>query len=291
MGTQRILDITPDDVHQRVPLFPSFTTNPFSMTADPFLDAQPTLRPAPSVAVDEMSLSETWSLTFPGFTSATFGILDRLRETPHIDQYKKEKPGVTDDLKDPFRQYRDDIVVNWVLPSRLDLETERHVFSRLLKNDFGAGGCHDNLWMSFYRPETKRLKDVQVSHSISPDGFDIGIYVGSYATDLLDRAVERIRHAPDTFLDLTNPLLEQEEWRFYAHGGSGEGKWKTTWRDPLSSVPDAVDQANGIWVRRRISREKVLELQSDLVREGLDAVLDVWPIYRFYLSDQTPRAR
>ena len=59
-------------------------------------------------------------------------MLDRLRDEPHIDQYKSEKPGVTDHLKAPFRRYRDDLVVNWVLPNRLDFETERYVFSRLL---------------------------------------------------------------------------------------------------------------------------------------------------------------
>lgn len=256
------------------------------MSANPFLNAQPTLRAAPSVSVDDMSQSDSLSLSFSGFTPKAFGILNRLRETPHIDQYKKEKPGVTNDLKDPFRKYRDDLVVNWVLPSRLDLETERHVFSRLLKNDFGAGGCHDNLWMAFYRPETKRLKDVQVSHCISPDGFDIGIYVGSHAKSLLKRAVERIHQAPETYLDLVNPLLDRPEWRFYAHGGSGEGKWKKTWKEPLSRIPDAVDEADGIWVRRRIGRARVLELGPDLVREGLDTVLDVWSIYRFYLSDR-----
>lgn len=258
------------------------------MSANPFLDGQPPLRAAPSVSVTDLSLSESWSLTFPGFTSTAFEILDRLRKTPHIDQYNQEKPGVTEDLKDPFRQYRDDLVVNWVLPSRLDLETERHVFSRLLKNDFGAGGCHDNLWMAFYRPETKRLKDVQVSHCISPDGFDVGIYVGSHATDLLRRAVERMYQAPDSYLALVNPLLEEPDWRFSAHGGSGEGKWKTTWRERLAGIPDAVDEADGIWVRRRISRTRVLELGPELVREGLNAVLDVWPIYRFYLSNDHP---
>lgn len=254
------------------------------MSADSFLDAQPTLRAAPSVPVSDMAVPEDLTVAFSGFREAAFGILDRLRETPHIDQYKKEKPGVTDDLKDPFRTYRDDLVVNWVLPNRLDLETERHVFSRLLKNDFGAGGCHDNLWMAFYRPETKRLKDVQVSHRISPDGFDIGIYVGSHARDLLKQATTRIEDAPATYLDLVNPLVERDEWRFALHGGSGDDSWKTVHTEPLDEIPDDISRCKGVWVRRRIARDAVLDLGPELVREGIDTVLDVWPIYRFYLS-------
>jgi hypothetical protein len=248
------------------------------------LNADPTLVDAPQKPASDMEIPDNLNLDFEGFTPATFGILDRLRDTPHIDQYKKEKPGVTNDLKDPFRRYRDDLVVNWVLPSRLDLETERHVFSRLLKNDFGQGGCHDNLWMSFYRPHTKRLKDVQISHSISPDGFDVGIYVGSHATDVLAQAVDRIERAPATYLDHVNPLLDREGWRFYTHAGSGESKRRTVRTEPMDEVPDSVSSADGIWIRRRISRKATLTLGSDLVREGLATVLDVWPIYRFYLA-------
>ena len=257
------------------------------MASDPMLNAQPTMRAAPAVPTDELYVPKTLDCAFEGFSPAAFEILDRLRETPHIDQYKSEKLGVTDDLKDPFRRYRDVLAVHFVLPNRLDLETERHVFSRLLKNDFGAGGCHDNLWMAFYRPQTKRLKDVQISHRMSPDGFDIGIYVGSHAKDLLSTAVSRMKQAPATYLDRVNSLAQRDGWRFYIHGGSGEGKWRTVWREPLSSLPGDLERAKGVWVRRRIQRKRVLDLGSDLVREGLDTVLDLWPIYRFYLSEQS----
>jgi hypothetical protein len=238
------------------------------------------------VPAADMTRPETLDLSFEGWSVAAFGILDRLRETPHISQYKQEKPGVTDDLKDPFHRYRDDLVVNWVLPNRLGFRTEKNVFSRLLKNDFGAGGCHDNLWMSFYRPETKRLKDVQISHCISPDGFDVGIYVGAHATGLLDQALGRIEQAPDRYLSLVNPLLEQEGWRFYYHYGSGETKTRPTHHAPLDALPDDLDRADGLWVRRRFERDKVLDWGPDLVEHALDAVLALWPIYRFYLADR-----
>ncbi|PEN15036.1 hypothetical protein CRI94_01745 [Longibacter salinarum] len=254
------------------------------MQPESFLDGQPSPRAAPTVRVDQMQRPDTWTFEFRGFGSAAFRILDRLRETPHIDQYQDEKPGVTDDLKDPFRRYRDDLVVQWVLPNRLDFETERHVFSRLLKNDFGAGGCHDNLWMAFYRPETKRLKDVQISHRISPDGFDIGIYVGSHAKDLLQQARSRIDDAPETYLDLINPLIGRDNWRFSLHGGSGDRAWTNVWTAPLDEMPDDLARCKGIWVRRRIGRERVLDLGPELVKEGVNTVMDVWPIYRFYLA-------
>ena len=248
-------------------------------------DTNPTTIDPPQRPLEAMELPDSIDRSFEGWTEAVFEMLDRLRAEPHIDQYKAEKPGVTRHLKDPFRRYRDDLVVNWVLPNRLGFETEKHVFSRLLKNDFGAGGCHDHLWMSFFRPHTRRLEDVQITHRVSPDGFAVGLYVGAYATDLLEQAKRRIEDAPATYLDLLNPLLAQDGWRFYTHRGSGENETKTVFHEPLDAVPPSVDDAEGIYARHYLSRDETLALGPELVDRALDLVFDVWPMYRFYLAD------
>lgn len=245
-------------------------------------DAGPTAVDPTACPVESMHRPASLDRSFEGWSPEVFEMLDRLRAEPHIDQYKKEKPGVTTHLKDPFRRYRDDLVVNWVLPNRLDFETERHVFSRLLKNDFGAGGCHDHLWMAFYRPETRRLEDVQITHRVSPDGFAVGIYVGAYATDLLAQAKRRIEAAPATYLDLINPFLGQGDWRFYTHRGSGSNETQTVFTEPLDTIPQSVEGADGIYVRHYLSRQETLDLGPALVDQALDLVFDVWPIYRFY---------
>jgi len=159
--------------------------------------------------------------------------------------------------------------------------------NRVVAGDqLGAGGCHDHLWMSFYRPHTRRLEDVQITHRVSPDGFAVGLYVGAYATDLLAQAKERISAAPGTYLDHVNRLLEAEGWRFYTHRGSGENETRTVYEAPLDEVPDSVDGADGIYVRHYISRNETLALGPELVDRALDLVLDVWPLYRFYLADR-----
>jgi hypothetical protein len=245
----------------------------------------PTAIDPPQKPVEAMQLPDTIDRSFEGWSEDVFEMLDRLRAEPHIDQYEKEKPGVTEHLKDPFRRYRDDLVVNWVLPNQLGFETEKYVFSRLLKNDFGAGGCHDNLWMSFYRPETRRLEDVQITHRVSPDGFAVGVYVGAYATGLLSQAQSRIEDTPDTYLNLVNPLLAQDDWRLSTHRGSGNSKTQDVVTEPLDAVPESVQKADGIHVRHYLSRSETLDLGPCLVDHALDLVLDVWPIYRFYLAE------
>lgn len=251
------------------------------MTESPFTAVDPT-----AVTASDMQLPEPLDLEFEGWTPEVFDMLQRLREHPHIDQYQKEKPEVSTLLKEPFKRYRNDLVVNWVLPNRLDFETEKNVFSRLLKNDFGAGGCKDNLWLSFYRPGRRRLTDAQISHKISPDGFAVGLFVGGYMDDLLEEVKDRIQTEPERYLGLINPLLQEKEWKFYYRCGSGESKRKYTFTEPLEELPDELDKAKGIWIRRYMPRERVLDWQSDLVRHTLDAVFDVWPVYRFYLAGE-----
>ncbi len=238
----------------------------------------------PRIPAADFTVPEPLDLAFEGWSPEVFAMLDRLRAHPHIEQYRKEKPGVTDLLKEPFKGYRNDLVVNWVLPNRLGLETEKNVFSRLLKNDFGAGGCKDNLWMSFYRPGRKRLEDVQISHKISPDGFAVGLFVGGYAKDLVKQAKERIASEPGRYLGLVNPLLENGAWNFFFRVGAGQSKTMHRFTDPLGAVPEELERAQAIWVRRYFDRDDVLACGPQLVPRALDTVITLWPIYRFYLA-------
>lgn len=241
----------------------------------------PTVDPTERPAAD-LVLPESFDLSFEGFQPEAFAILDRLREHPHIEQYRRDKPSIKRYLKEPFKRFRDDLVVNWVLPNRLDYETERNVFSRLLKNDFGAGGCHHHLWMAFYRPGFKRLTDLQLSHSVSPDGFTSGLYVGDYGKKLLRRAQQQIEQHPAAFLTLLNPLLAQPGWQFAFKYGTGDARTRPRFEEPLDTLPDDLDRAIGIWVRRSFPRADVLAWEGELVRHALGAVVDLWPLYRFF---------
>lgn len=240
--------------------------------------AEPPATDPVRVAPDDLVRPDAPAISFAGFSEKAFAILDRLRAHPHIEQYREEKPGIKRHLKEPFKVYRDDLVVNWVLPNRLLFETERNVFSRLLKNDFGAGGCHHHLWMAFYRPGYKRLTDVQLSHSIGPEGLDVGLFVGGYAKDLLQHAQTQIERAPQVFRDLVNDRLDRPDWRFAFRTGPRE---RYVFEDPLASLPDELDRTDGLWVRHRLHRGRVIEARGQIVAPALGALHALWPLYRF----------
>ena len=220
-------------------------------------------------------------LTFGGFPAAGLDALARLKADPHIGRYREEKADLKRSVEAPFKQYRDDLALNWVIPNGLPFETERGVFSRILKNDFGAGGAHHHLWMAFYRTGRTRLTDLQLSHAVYPDGFRWALYAGDYSRDLFRAARERTMDEPDAALARLNPLLARGyRLAFAPHVTKPEGYPEAS--APLDALPDGLARAKGIWLSRRISRADLLGLGPGLVAAGIDAQLDLWPLYRFW---------
>ncbi|MEM6328137.1 MAG: hypothetical protein AAF791_13570 [Bacteroidota bacterium] len=239
----------------------------------PDLPPVPTARP-PFVRPEPLALS------FEGFPAEGLDALARLRTEPHIERYRKEKEVLTRAITAPFKRYRDDLVLNWVLPNGLPFETERNVFSRILKNDFGAGGSHSHLWMSFYRPPRKRLTDVQLSHAVHPDAFRWGLYIGEYSKDLFRAARQRLADEPTEALSLLNGLLARGyRLAFAPHVTKPEGH--PEFEDELGALPEGIHRAKGIWVMRRIQREEMDALGPRLVAQAIEEQEALWPLYLF----------
>ena len=218
-------------------------------------------------------------LTFDGFPAEGYDALARLKAEPHIGRYQQEKEILDRAVTAPFKRYRDDLALNWVIPNAISFETERNVFSRILKNDFGRGGSHSHLWMSFYRLPRKRLTDVQLSHAVYADGFRWGLYVGDYAKGLFQPARQRLATDPAALPILNELLADGYRLAFAPHVTKPEGR--PEFSEPLDTLPDGFDRAKGIWVMRKISREQAEGLGGNLVGAAIDAQEDLWPLYRF----------
>ena len=218
-------------------------------------------------------------LSFGGFPDEGFDALARLKAEPHIGRYRQEKEVLDRAVTAPFKRYRDDLAVNWVLPNGLPFETEKNVFSRILKNDFGRGGSHSHLWMSFYRRPRKRLTDLQLSHAVYADGFRWGLYVGDYARGLFRPARQRLATDPDALPILNALLAAGYRFAFAPHVTKPEGR--PEFSEPLDEIPDGVERAKGIWLMKKISRERAQSLGGNLVGAAIDAQAELWPLYRF----------
>ncbi|OZC03389.1 hypothetical protein [Rubricoccus marinus] len=239
----------------------------------------PDLPPVPDAAPPFVT-PEPLALRFDGFPAEGLEALERLRAEPHIGRYREEKEVIKRAITEPFKLYRDDLALNWVIPNGIPFETEKNVFSRILKNDFGAGGSHSHLWMSFYRLPRKRLTDIQLSHAVHPDAFRWGLYIGDYARGLFGPARQRLMDEPSDALAILNGLIERGyRFSFAPHVTKPEGR--PEFSEPLAALPDGLERAKGIWIMRRIGREEMDALGPRLVARAIEEQAALWPLYRF----------
>jgi len=218
------------------------------------------------------------SVQFPGFAEETFLILDRLKAQPNSSQYKKEKASISSQIMTPFKLFRDDLVVNWVIPEAFDLITERNVFSRFLKNDFGKGGCNHHLWFSFYRPGFRRLTDLQLAYSIFPEGFNIGLYVAERAEIPMNRVRLLLDTETEQSLSAINRVLAHKNFHLVANK-RGE---KLTISNPLDSIGKEICEADELWLKTTISRSEVITRGAELFSLSLDHSRFLQPLYRWW---------
>ncbi len=216
----------------------------------------------------------------PGFGEDAFRLLEQLKQNPTVSEYQQLKADLDVAVVAPFRKYRDDLVVNLVLPNRLPLETERNVFSRFPKNDFGAGGANSHLWFSFYRLGAKRLTDIQIVHSLSADSFTVGLYLhrrmdGPWRSfrNLIANKFDHLVHCLENVVDKPGLTLISAD-------------------DPDLSCesPDEVARVlrglrSGLWLRRIAPREEVLSRGPRLVEDGMSVMGQLWPAYHLILSE------
>ncbi len=151
------------------------------------------------------------------------------------------------------------------------------MFSRLLKNDFGRGGCHHHYWMSFYRPGWTRLRDLQLIHSMHPDAIFVGVNASSISRAVLNTAREAILASPQDFSTLIEPFLRDSNWTVSMR--ARDEQVNLTQPPASAEWADYVSSMQMLRVMRRFRREEVVALGAQFVHEAASAVAQVWPIY------------
>jgi hypothetical protein len=235
------------------------------------------------VEAAELTFADPLDITFPGFTLASFAMLRLLRMRPLLTTYQAHRPQFEAVVMNPFRLFRDDIVANWIVPSRLRFETERNVFSRIGKNDFGRGGANHRIWMAFYRPEQRRLTDVQLVFAISPDGFSVGTYCpdnkGSVVAGIRDILLrdEVKRYRPE--IERTTEMAMNAGFTLDTTTSRGNER--------LARPSESCNVLRGArsWrMTRLIRRQEVESIGSDLIAVIIRDLSGLWPFHRLMLS-------
>ncbi len=112
------------------------------------------------------------------FTSKTFELLAGIHESPTKAYYDAHKPDFQQYVEQPFQALMREVAVK--LPQAVTdiMETEKRIFGRILKNDWGKGGAWDFCWGAFYPKGSKRTDDAQLSMWINHNRLEFGFYIG-----------------------------------------------------------------------------------------------------------------
>jgi hypothetical protein len=233
-------------------------------------------QPVESISKEDLVFVRPPSRACMGFSTDSFDVLATLRRAPLMTTYQHEKTRVTEHVQVPFKAFRDDLVANFVLPTRADLETERNVFSRIPKNDFGRGGANSHFWLAFYRPSRSRLSDVQLMHSLHPHEFRIGVSCPVHARTLIKAIRGNIGRYAEELRDVVSDVIAQDNLELHLLDYESG-------RTPAADMSDAVAglrKAGGWRVTRAVPRKQVIDLKEEIVDLSLDTIEAIWPFYR-----------
>ena len=199
----------------------------------------------------------------PAFTNETFALLAGIAATPTAGFYLDHKLDLKVHVEQPLQRLMLGASARLPAVFRERMETERGLFSRFLKNDFGRGGAWSHYWGAFYPKGSRRLADVQLAVGIHADLLQVSFYIGDYAPQQRVRFLRNLnRHRrllPDLLHELiADPrvLLARGGTRF-DENGQAVGLEPLTWQEWLSD-PSTTD----FWLRAAFSPKQVLSLPA-----------------------------
>jgi 5-methylcytosine-specific restriction enzyme B len=110
------------------------------------------------------------------------------------------------------------------------LETEKNIFSRIPKNDYGQGGAWAHYWGAFYPKSGQRTADAQLFAYINASELSIGFYIGEYGDVPRQRLWRNLREKQSVLLH--GPVSQQFDTLDLRCGD--RGLERTDWRTWLA---------------------------------------------------------
>ena len=215
-----------------------------------------------------------------------FALLEQLHENPTAEFYNAHSEEFKQSLEQPFQQMLR-AVAGRLHPDVAELmETEKRIFSRIPKNDWGRGGAWDFYWGAFYPKGGKRIEDAQLFVFMHGRHLDFGFYIGEYGSEQRSRFAAGCSQHLEPLKGMLKEPLSQDGLSF--------GERETTDEDTLGlAVPDIkwddwltqVDQV-GIRAGVTLSRDEVLALPADeLVGKIADVFNELFPLVYLATED------
>ena len=121
------------------------------------------------------------------FSVQAFELLMELDDNSTKDFYDTNKIAFQQEVEEPFKSVMRQVADRLPLAVRDVMETQKRIFARFLKNDFGQGGAWPFYWGAFYPIGSKRSLDAQLSMWLNHEFLEFGFYIGNYGSTQRER--------------------------------------------------------------------------------------------------------
>jgi 5-methylcytosine-specific restriction protein B len=215
------------------------------------------------------------------FTEKAFELLDQLHKNPTRIFYQEHSEDFKKSLEEPFQQLFHQIATS-LPPSITDqMETEKGLFARIIKNDFGKGGAWDFYWGAFYPKGGKRISDAQLFMWINRDRLEFGFYIGEYGSDQRNRFIRNCRANHKIIFNILNESLAGSNVQYGEHDefvggtkGVDEDRIRPSMQDWLENPEEA-----GIHAAVFLPNEEVLQRSTEqLTQEIVQTYQALFPL-------------
>ncbi len=152
------------------------------------------------------------------FSARTFELLSSVASTPTMDFYRSHRDAFVADLEKPFQSFLRHIADDLPEAMRASLETEKNLFSRIPKNDYGRGGAWPYYWGALYPKGGHRTRDAQLFIYVDDQTLNYGFYVGEYGAEARERFLRNVRQHRTEI----EPILQKTLDRSFGFGSTGD---------------------------------------------------------------------
>jgi 5-methylcytosine-specific restriction protein B len=206
------------------------------------------------------------------FSARTFDMLQALHAEPQRAFYLEHKEAFKVHLKEPFQRLMHDVAARLPAAITATMETERNVFARILKNDFGQGGAWDFYWGAFYPQGGKRIADPQLSMWINHELLEFGFYIGDYGNASRQRFQRNSQEHYEVLVELLESQLSDPSLFFGPHediviaeDGTVSSKTGMNWADWLRDPERGAFDASVVLPRTKVLRYSAEDLVSEIM--------------------------
>ncbi len=229
-----------------------------------------TLIPLSEKDFDDLKSGKVAEVAGAAFSARTFELLQELRNAPTKATYNENKEAIQEFVETPLHQLFDDVISGLPAPLLEVLETEKNLYSRILKNDWGKGGAWDFVWAAVFPKGTKRTEAAQLFVFVTADFVEAGFYVGEYGTEPRRRFEKNLERHGAALAAKAAVAWDKLGLRFGERDGGGLGpaqgaasKWIRELSAPGASAGIAIRAAR-VWTPSEAVTVPREELEAEI---------------------------